>query len=84
MRADKLWVTDPNGIPWELYAGKGSIEVFGDDARPAASDACCAGERRGSPHLARFEAKLSSRGGATAPTGRSRSLRARGRRTRRA
>ena len=41
---DKLWVTDPNGIPWELYAGKGSIEVFGDDARPAASDACCAGE----------------------------------------
>jgi hypothetical protein len=42
VRADKLWVTDPNGIPWELYAGKGSIEVFGDDARPAASDACCA------------------------------------------
>ncbi len=44
VRADKLWVTDPNGIPWELYVGKGSIEVFGDDARPATSDACCAGE----------------------------------------
>ena len=44
VRADKLWVTDPNGIPWELYAGKGSIEVFGDDARPAAGDACCAGD----------------------------------------
>ena len=42
VRADKLWVTDPNGIPWELYAGKGSIEVFGNDARPAAGDACCA------------------------------------------
>ena len=44
VRADKLWVTDPNGVPWELYAGKGSIEVFGEDARPAAGDACCAGE----------------------------------------
>ena len=44
VRADKLWVTDPNGIPWELYAGTGSIEVFGDDARPASSDTCCAGE----------------------------------------
>ena len=40
----QAWVTDPNGIPWELYAGTGSIEVFGDDARPATSDACCAGE----------------------------------------
>jgi lactoylglutathione lyase len=44
VRADKLWVTDPNGIAWELYAGAGSIEVFGDDARPAPRDACCAGE----------------------------------------
>ena len=44
VRADKLWVTDPNGVPWELYAGRGSIEVFGDDARPAAGDACCAAE----------------------------------------
>ena len=43
-RADKLWVTDPNGIPWELYAGKGAIEVFGDDRRPAEGNACCAAE----------------------------------------
>ena len=42
VRADKLWVTDPNGVPWELYAGKGSIEVFGDDARPATGESCCA------------------------------------------
>ena len=41
-RADKLWVTDPNGVPWELYAGTGSIEVFGDDVRPAAGASCCA------------------------------------------
>ena len=44
VRADKLWVTDRNGISWELYVGKGSIEVFGDDARPATNDACCAGD----------------------------------------
>src|SRR4029450_10895246 len=42
VRADKVWVPDPNGIPWELYAGAGSIEVFGDDARPSTTDACCA------------------------------------------
>ena len=44
VRADKLWVTDPNGVPWELYAGKGSIEVFGDDARPATGESCRASE----------------------------------------
>jgi putative transposase len=27
VRADKLWVTDPNGIPWELYAGKVSLPL---------------------------------------------------------
>jgi hypothetical protein len=37
-------VTDPNGVPWELYAGKGSIEVFGDDTRPEAGESCCAAE----------------------------------------
>ena len=42
VRADKLWVTDPNGVPWELYAGKGPIEVFGDDARPAPGESRCA------------------------------------------
>jgi hypothetical protein len=44
VRADKVWVTDPNGVPWELYAGKGSIEVFGDDARPGPGEPCCAPE----------------------------------------
>jgi len=44
VRADKVWVTDPNGVPWELYAGKGSIEVFGDDTRPEAGESCCAAE----------------------------------------
>jgi hypothetical protein len=43
-RADNLWVTDPNGIPEELYTGKGSIEVFGDDVRPVTREACCADE----------------------------------------
>jgi hypothetical protein len=47
VRADKLWVTDPNGVPWELYAGKGSIEMFGDDARPATDASCCATEPAG-------------------------------------
>lgn len=41
VRADKTWVTDPNGIPWELYAGAGSIETFGEDHRPETAGACC-------------------------------------------
>jgi hypothetical protein len=49
-RADKQWVRDPNGIPWLLYAGTGSIEVFGDDARPPAAEPCCAADA-GAPLL---------------------------------
>lgn len=51
VRADKVWVTDPNGIPWELYTGKGTIEVFGDDARPALGNTCCAADPERSPLL---------------------------------
>jgi hypothetical protein len=49
-RADKLWVHDPNGVPWELYAGTGSIEVFGDDTRPPATEPCGAADA-GTPVL---------------------------------
>ena len=29
VRADKLWVTDPNGVPWELYAGRARSRCSG-------------------------------------------------------
>jgi lactoylglutathione lyase len=30
-RADKYWVTDPNGIAWETFYTLGSIPVYGED-----------------------------------------------------
>ena len=49
VRADKVWVTDPNGVPWELYVGKGSIEVYGGDGRPADEAACCVADAGAAP-----------------------------------
>jgi hypothetical protein len=47
--ADKEWIKDPSGVPYEIYSGTGTIEYFGDDRRPAAvSDACCAPALRAS------------------------------------
>ncbi len=34
-RQDKVWVTDPDGAPWEIYAVLGDAEVM-------SSTACCA------------------------------------------
>jgi len=47
---DKVWVTDPNGAPWEVYT------VLADaphdesaQLRPVDANACCSGASAGSP-----------------------------------
>ena len=30
-KGNKVWVTDPQGVAWESFATKGSIEIFGGD-----------------------------------------------------
>ena len=44
-RSNKAWVTDPQGVAWENFATRGSIEIFGGDTlneMPGAkSTACC-------------------------------------------
>jgi catechol 2,3-dioxygenase-like lactoylglutathione lyase family enzyme len=42
--SNKVWYTDPTGVPWETYHSLGQVEFFGDEhvageSRPAA---CCA------------------------------------------
>jgi catechol 2,3-dioxygenase-like lactoylglutathione lyase family enzyme len=34
-RADKYWVTDPQGIAWETFHTLGSVPTFGGSASPA-------------------------------------------------
>ena len=36
----KVWVSDPDGAPWEIYTVLGDAETMS----PGSSDACCAGE----------------------------------------
>jgi len=40
-RQDKIWVHDPDGTPWEVFATHEDTEEFGAGGREAA--ACCAG-----------------------------------------
>ncbi len=39
-RQDKIWVTDPDGIPWEVFAVKEDVEER--EAEPAVASPCCA------------------------------------------
>jgi catechol 2,3-dioxygenase-like lactoylglutathione lyase family enzyme len=43
-RADKYWITDPQGIAWETFHSLASIPVYGADGRPqhaTAAASCC-------------------------------------------
>jgi predicted enzyme related to lactoylglutathione lyase len=45
-RQDKIWVRDPDGTPWEVFATHEDSEEFGDGGQPAAVGAgaearCC-------------------------------------------
>jgi catechol 2,3-dioxygenase-like lactoylglutathione lyase family enzyme len=39
-RQDKIWVSDPDGIPWEVFVVKKDAEEAGA-ADPEATEACC-------------------------------------------
>ena len=46
VRADKLWVTDPNGVPWELYAGKARSRCSGTTRGPTPASRAVRPSRR--------------------------------------
>jgi len=47
-RQDKIWVHDPDGTPWEIFATHEDTEVAGDGGPLAAGDGCgCAGTASG-------------------------------------
>lgn len=39
-KADKLWVTDPDGYPWEIWVRTGEHEAMGATRQGAARQAC--------------------------------------------
>jgi catechol 2,3-dioxygenase-like lactoylglutathione lyase family enzyme len=42
-KQDKIWVTDPDGTPWEVFTVLEDVESFGSAPEPAqAGAACCA------------------------------------------
>jgi catechol 2,3-dioxygenase-like lactoylglutathione lyase family enzyme len=40
---DKVWVSDPDGAPWEIYTVLADSETMGRSAVDADGDVCCAG-----------------------------------------
>ena len=41
-KQDKIWVTDPDGIPWEVFTVLEDVEHFGSSSERAQGAACCA------------------------------------------
>lgn len=42
-KSDKTWVSDPNGIAWEIYQTMSDVELFTEDANNIQENsACCA------------------------------------------
>jgi catechol 2,3-dioxygenase-like lactoylglutathione lyase family enzyme len=40
--SNKVWYTDPTGVPWETYHSLGQVEFYGDEpARAEAQEAAC-------------------------------------------
>jgi catechol 2,3-dioxygenase-like lactoylglutathione lyase family enzyme len=47
VKADKYWITDPQGVAWETFRSLDSIPLYGTDTRTSAvsaksGEACCA------------------------------------------
>jgi hypothetical protein len=40
-KQDKIWVQDPDGTPWELFATHGDAEEPDGDLPAAVSSTCC-------------------------------------------
>lgn len=47
-RADKAWVSDPQGIAWETFHTHGELTVYGTDSLDQGAEACCVEEPCGS------------------------------------
>ena len=47
-RSEKYWITDPQGVPWEIFHTLDSIPVFGETARTE-HGACCSPTPRDKP-----------------------------------
>jgi catechol 2,3-dioxygenase-like lactoylglutathione lyase family enzyme len=43
-KSKKHWVTDPQGIAWEMYHSMGEVKTYHGDDETASADACCAPE----------------------------------------
>lgn len=43
-RSRKHWVTDPQGIAWEMYHSMGEVKTYHGDDESASAGACCAPE----------------------------------------
>jgi len=41
-KADKSWVLDPAGVPWEAYKNMADAETYGADQKTTSEAACCA------------------------------------------
>ena len=41
-RQDKIWVRDPDGTPWEVFATHADTEEAGDGGLAVAAGSCCA------------------------------------------
>lgn len=48
-KSDKHWVTDPQGIAWEMYHTLDSIPVFGATAMSASASGCCVPDAASKP-----------------------------------
>ena len=40
-RQDKVWVSDPDGAPWEIYTVLGDADTMGPSAVGDSGDVCC-------------------------------------------
>jgi catechol 2,3-dioxygenase-like lactoylglutathione lyase family enzyme len=40
-KSKKHWVTDPQGIAWEMYRTMGEVKTYNGDNAPARAGACC-------------------------------------------
>lgn len=43
-KSKKHWVTDPQGIAWEMYHSMGEVKTYNGDNTSASAGACCAPE----------------------------------------
>jgi catechol 2,3-dioxygenase-like lactoylglutathione lyase family enzyme len=43
-KSKKHWVTDPQGIAWEMYHSMGEVKTYHGDDEAASAGACCAPE----------------------------------------